>query len=187
MPYRKNPIRLARAIEHQTTSGTASAKQLEQLQSTQKEYGLPDSDSAFAELRSQINSAHLPSQDQNDTTTRILRVYEEALSQRAKTLAAAFGVVRDYIDAVNEFLEGKQLVTATEEIEATPRLQIRNDDEMLSQLDTLSSGERQIAGLIYSASHIAQGNVILVDEPELSLHIDWQRKIIRAMVQQVAV
>ena len=161
------------------------SKQLERLQSTHKEYGLPDSDSAFAELRSQIDSSNLPGQEQDDTTTRILSVYEKALSQRAETLAEAFRVARDYIDAVNEFLDGKRLVTATEDIEATPRLQIRNDDNTLSQLDTLSSGERQIAGLIYSASHIAQGNVILVDEPELSLHIDWQRKIIRAMVQRL--
>ena len=97
----------------------------------------------------------------------------------------AFRPVREYIDAVNDFLEGKQLVTAAQDVESTPRLQIRHDDDRLSPLDTLSSGERQIAGLVYSASHVAQGNVILVDEPELSLHIDWQRKIIHGMMQQL--
>ena len=85
---------------------------------------------------------------------------------------------------MNNFLDGKQLVTVEQDVEATPKLQIRHDDGTLNPLDTLSSGERQIAGLIYAASHVAQNNVILVDEPELSLHIDWQRKIIGAMVQQ---
>ncbi len=161
------------------------SEQLDELQSTESEYGLPDSNSAFVELKSQLNTTGILDRDRDEATTiRILKVYEEALNQRAKFLTEAFRVVREYIDAVNDFLDGKQLVTATPDVESTPRLQIRHDDDRLSPLDTLSSGERQIAGLIYSASHIAEGNVILVDEPELSLHIDWQRKIINAMMQQ---
>ena len=161
------------------------SEQLDELQSTESEYGLPDSNSAFVELKSQLRTSGILDRDRDEATTiRILRVYEEALNQRAKLLTEAFRVVREYIDAVNDFLEGKQLVTATPDVESTPRLHIRHDEDRLSPLDTLSSGERQIAGLIYSASHIAEGNVILVDEPELSLHIDWQRKIIHAMMQQ---
>ena len=137
------------------------------------------------ELKSQLRSSGLLDRGHDETTTiRILKVYEEALTQRAKLLMEAFRAVREYIDAVNNFLEGKQLVTATSDVESTPRLQIRHGDNRLSPFDTLSSGERQIAGLVYSASHVAKGNVILVDEPELSLHIDWQRKIIHAMMQQ---
>ena len=162
------------------------SQQLDHLQSTEGEYGLPDSNSAFVELKSQLQSSDLSGRDHDETTTvRILKVYEEALKQRANLLMDAFRPVREYIDAVNDFLEGKQLVTATPDVESTPRLHIRHDNARLSPLDTLSSGERQIAGLIYSASHVAEGNVILVDEPELSLHIDWQRKIIHAMMQQL--
>ena len=164
---------------------TSISDQLDELQSTESEYGLPDSNSAFVELKSQLSSSGILDRDHDETTTiRILKVYEEALTQRAKLLMEAFRVIREYIDAVNDFLQGKQLVTATPDVESTPRLQIRHHDDRLSPLDTLSSGERQIAGLIYSASHVARGNVILVDEPELSLHIDWQRKIIHSMMQQ---
>ena len=161
--------------------------QLDELQSTERAYGLPDSNSAFLELKSQLRTSGLQDRDRDELTTiRILKVYEEALKQRASILTEAFHTVHEYIDAVNDFLEGKQLVTATPDVESTPRLQIRHEDDgKLSPLDTLSSGERQIAGLIYSASHVAKGNVILVDEPELSLHIDWQQKIIQAMVRQL--
>ena len=160
--------------------------QLEQLRVTQSEYGLPDSDSAFAALRTQLNSSDHLGQDHAGTTTRILKVYEEALTQRESNLRAAFRPVREYIDVVNQFLDGKQLVTEppVQEPGGTPQLQIKHDDGELVKLDTLSSGERQIAGLIYSASHIARGSVILVDEPELSLHINWQRDVIGAMVAQ---
>ena len=164
---------------------TAISHQLDELQSTESAYGLADSNSAFAELKSQLQQSGILATDHDETTTiRILEVYEKALIQRGQLLTDAFRVVREYIDAVNDFLEEKQLVIATPDVESTPRLHIRHGDDRLSPLDTLSSGERQIAGLIYSASHVAQGNVILVDEPELSLHIDWQRKIIHAMMQQ---
>ena len=165
---------------------TSIGDQLLQLQDLQSEYGLPDISSDFDGLRSAIESAGSLAQYQDITTTRVLRVYEHALEERENNLRDAFDTVRAYINAVNQFFNEKQLVTAsTHEIDATPRLQIRYGDGNLSELDTLSSGERQVAGLIYSASRMASGNVILVDEPELSLHIDWQRTIIRAMVQQL--
>lgn len=161
-------------------------KQLEQLQKTQAEYGIPDSNSAFDALKSQLDSTEILGQEPDDTTTRVLRVYESALSQRDENLKTAFARVRNYIDAVNDFFNGKQLATApASEYDSTLRLHILHEDGTVSQLEALSSGERQITGLIYSASHIAQGNIILVDEPELSLHIDWQRTIIGAMVQQL--
>ncbi len=159
---------------------------LEQLQQTQEEYGLLDRDSTFEDLKSQLGSTELLNQEEQDTTTRVLRVYEEILDQRYQNLIHEFDAVRAYIDAVNCFLEGKQLVTALrQDTDSTPSLQIRHSDGELNSLETLSSGERQIAGLIYSASRIDKSSTILVDEPELSLHIDWQRKIIDAMKKQL--
>lgn len=161
------------------------SEQLDRLQSTQAEYGLAESHAAFVELKSQIASSQLTQSDQDDSTHRILEIYDETLAQRTRNLDDAYRRVRQYIDSVNAFLHGKQLVTATHDVETTPGLQIRHDDNTLSPLETLSSGERQIAGLIYSASQVAKGNIVLVDEPELSLHIDWQRQVLRAMLQQL--
>lgn len=160
--------------------------QLDELQTLQSEYGLPDLGSDFDALRSDIGSPTELTRSDSDTTTRVLSVYEYVLAERMKNLQEAFDAVRAYITAVNRFFQEKQLVTAsTNEDDSVPRLHIKYEDGTLSELDTLSSGERQVAGLIYSASRVAQGNVVLVDEPELSLHIDWQRTIIKAMVEQL--
>ncbi len=159
---------------------------LEHLREKQSEYGVPEGNTAFDALRSQLSTSQRQGQGRDDTTTRVLLVYEDALRRRDQNLEDAFATVRQYINAVNDFLEGKQFaVSATPEGSPTPRLQIRHSNGTLSQLGTLSSGERQVAGLIYSASHLAEGSVILVDEPELSLHIDWQQSIIEAVVQQL--
>ena len=49
-------------------------------------------------------------------------------------------------------------------------------------LSALSSGERQILTMLYSASRSRfQSGIFLLDEPELSLHIDWQRIILREL------
>ena len=161
-------------------------KQLDQLQYLQSEYGLPDIDSDFDALRTELGSPSSLTRADDVTTTRVLNVYEYVLAERRRNLQEAFETVRAYITAVNHFFTEKQLVTtSTDEMDDTPLLHIKHKDGTLSELDTLSSGERQVAGLIYSASRVAQGNVVLVDEPELSLHIDWQRTIIKAMVEQL--
>ena len=54
-------------------------------------------------------------------------------------------------------------------------------------LSALSSGERQILTMLYSASRTRfLSGVFLIDEPELSLHIDWQRIVLRELQSQSA-
>lgn len=47
-------------------------------------------------------------------------------------------------------------------------------------IDMLSSGEKHLVRILLE-SLSAQGNCIIIDEPELSLHIDWQRELVSAM------
>ncbi|RKZ62828.1 MAG: hypothetical protein DRR08_05060 [Candidatus Parabeggiatoa sp. nov. 2] len=49
--------------------------------------------------------------------------------------------------------------------------------------EKLSSGEKQMLSfLCYNA--FINNSIILVDEPELSLHVDWQRLLLRILMQQ---
>ena len=52
-------------------------------------------------------------------------------------------------------------------------------------LRALSSGERQIVTMLYSASRSPfKSGPLLIDEPELSLHVDWQRIILGEIENQ---
>ena len=162
------------------------ASLLDRLQTSETEFGLSETNSPFADLKQKMESTNVIDPDrQEHLIARILTIYEEAFNQRAEFITGAFTTVREYIDAANNFLTNKDFVIATQDVAATPRIQIRHNDGTYSPLDTMSSGERQIAGLIYSATQVATGNIILVDEPELSLHVDWQRQIINAMIKQL--
>uniref|UniRef100_A8G7Y1 Uncharacterized protein n=1 Tax=Serratia proteamaculans (strain 568) TaxID=399741 RepID=A8G7Y1_SERP5 len=49
--------------------------------------------------------------------------------------------------------------------------------------DVLSAGEKQMLSFIcYNAFH--QNAIIFIDEPELSLHVDWQRQLYRILKKQ---
>jgi ABC-type lipoprotein export system ATPase subunit len=52
-----------------------------------------------------------------------------------------------------------------------------NNDQIVI-FDNLSSGEQQLL-LMFSRiiSNIAHGDVMLIDEPEVSMHIEWQQKL----------
>ncbi len=46
------------------------------------------------------------------------------------------------------------------------------------QLQKLSSGERQIVIMFYALLfHATQGSVVILDEPEISLHVSWQQRL----------
>ncbi len=47
-------------------------------------------------------------------------------------------------------------------------------------LAALSSGEKQVLRIFTELLHVG-GSAVLIDEPEISLHIDWQRELIKSM------
>lgn len=67
--------------------------------------------------------------------------------------------------------DGQRIVTANGDV-------IRAEDEKI-QLDQLSSGEKQIL-LILTTVFLQEEKsaVLLMDEPEISLHITWQDRLI---------
>ena len=45
-------------------------------------------------------------------------------------------------------------------------------------LDELSSGEKQVISLLAGLYLYPQKSIVLIDEPELSLSIDWQKRLL---------
>ncbi|WP_420223917.1 AAA family ATPase [Pigmentiphaga litoralis] len=55
---------------------------------------------------------------------------------------------------------------------------MRADSQEIIIFDALSSGEQQILTMIIKAVALASaGTVVLIDEPEISLHVAWQRRL----------
>ena len=102
--------------------------------------------------------------------------------------------VEDFVKSCNNYLSSQD--QSTELAQKRSRNTQSEDDKILSlnrkdlkvsvtseksnrriPLSSLSSGEKQMISL-FARLHLYSGNkIILIDEPELSLSIDWQRKI----------
>jgi len=140
----------------------------------------------YVSLRDLINSFTLTETSER-TVARILNVYKKSLEKRVRIQKTAFEVINRYVDAVNEFLEDKklELTLRTSNLYDEPSVRTKFSDGSTSELQTLSSGERQIITLIYAATHMSKQRVVLIDEPEISLHVDWQRRLLRKMAEQL--
>lgn len=81
------------------------------------------------------------------------------------------------IELVNSILEGKKIARIEK-----GRLVVETDKGETHGLNDLSSGEKQIVLLLIEISRrIVPGSVILIDEPEISLHLAWQRGLVVAL------
>jgi predicted ATP-binding protein involved in virulence len=106
---------------------------------------------------------------------------EQGLANSSATLSGR-GKVDRYLECVNSFLEGKKLVVNLQGEELhLPPVDLKFDDGTRSGLGALSSGERQIVTLMYAATEVNSYKVLLVDEPEISLHVRWQRLLLSKM------
>src|SRR2546421_2837774 len=116
----------------------------------------------------------------------ILEVYKRSLEERASVQENSLKIIKTYLDSVNRFLDGKDLVLRKAKTTQVPIVQVKfHETDLFSPIGALSSGERQIVTLIYSATHMNTQKVVLIDEPEISLHIDWQSLLIPEMVAQL--
>lgn len=81
------------------------------------------------------------------------------------------------VELVNSVLDGKKIARIQR-----GRVVVETDKGEAHGLDDLSSGEKQIVLLLVEIlRRIALGSVILLDEPEISLHPAWQRGLMAAL------
>ena len=86
--------------------------------------------------------------------------------------------LRRYEKTVNSFLEGKSV-----EVDESGKLKIESSSPSGLNPFILSSGEKQILILLTQALlRVDDPVVYIADEPELSLHVLWQEKLLNSLV-----
>lgn len=138
----------------------------------------------------------------------VIAVYRNILKKELVEIEQIFSEFTTFIDSLNSFLNRKRVEIFNQSSDSfQPLLRLRYlnfdefdnvdltlDDESSFQdkhelqrygdLYGLSSGERQIVGLLY-ATHISSQEIILIDEPEISLHTMWQEVLLEELQIQV--
>ena len=89
-----------------------------------------------------------------------------------------FALLRHYEEAVNSFLDDKSV-----EVDDSGDLKIKSSSGSNLDWHFLSSGEKQILILLTEALlRVNEPVVYIADEPELSLHIRWQVKLLKSLI-----
>jgi energy-coupling factor transporter ATP-binding protein EcfA2 len=111
----------------------------------------------------------------------ILEPHLEGLSSRFENLSGVYELTSKFLKSVNKFFRDKNLVYSVRsglEIKLTRNNELRQ----VVQVSQLSSGEQQLL-LLFCYVLVAQdtSSIFIIDEPEISLNILWQRMLVSSL------
>jgi ABC-type lipoprotein export system ATPase subunit len=130
--------------------------------------GLLDPQSDTLDLRSDLDPTEL-------------RVLQTWLDDSGEKLAA-FQDLLDRIELLRTILNDKFLYK-TIEVDRENGLRARSSGGEVIPLMQLSSGEQHELVLLYDLLfNVRSDSLVMIDEPELSLHVSWQRRFIEDMI-----
>ena len=156
-----------------------STKDLEELLPLRRAAISDQVDKLYAELSHKLNQ-EIPDNDVDnikDANFRFKRIREEysAVASKRKELHNPLEVLDLFVDTI---FQGRR-IQVTQEI----MLGKGSDEDKIISSDKLSAGQQQMLSfLCYNA--FSDNTTIFIDEPELSLHINWQRYLPRILMQQ---
>jgi ABC-type glutathione transport system ATPase component len=116
----------------------------------------------------------LPAGKLDPAVARVLAVYAEDTRQKLESLSRLLNRVRVFKTLIEQRFAPK-----TVEIDRQTGFIIRNRSGAIVPLEKLSSGEQHQLVLFFELLFELESNaLILIDEPELSLHISWQKQFV---------
>ncbi len=128
--------------------------------------------------------------DAEPTALLILGQYLDDLEERFRLLQHDAQQMTLFRDTLNNMLEGKVVRFALDVARPRNSLEVVAVDGTTIPLTSLSSGEQQLVVMLGRLlfPHRTQGpSLVLLDEPEISLHPQWQVALSRALKQVAAV
>ncbi len=139
-------------------------------------YGLTSElaiDELIAALKSTKASRHAGMLEQ------ILRPYIDGIRARLDALQATQKAVSTFVETMNAFYRQKNI---SFNLRDGITIQSKSGEQL--NPNALSSGEKQLLLLFCNVLGAAdQPSVFLIDEPELSLNVKWQRKLVDALLE----
>lgn len=108
----------------------------------------------------------------------LLMPYIESTEGRLQALEPIYNITDRFVSTVNGFLSDKTLSYTL-----SHGFAIRNKLQMGLDPSQLSSGEQQLLLLFcYVLTGRDQPSVFMIDEPEISLNIKWQRQLVQSLL-----
>lgn len=147
----------------------------------------PSSTLARNFIRSFQNGNSMASSSVTAEPTDLAEIYVRALIEAKYRSRGMFSRFNSFVESMDSFLDPDRSLKIGAQYSGSPSLKIsfNNDYRRSYGVSGLSSGERQLFTLLYASWRAKdESTFMLIDEPEISLHIDWQRQILPEMYKQ---
>lgn len=109
----------------------------------------------------------------------IIQLFVNSTNARLNALQELYQVLDDFINAINKFYTNKNL-----SFNLSKGFSIRHKSGEKLRLEMLSSGEKQLLLLfINTITATDQATIFIIDEPEISLNITWQRMLLKTLLK----
>jgi len=152
-------------------------KQHERRSAEYSKYGLttPLNVEPFIQSMSQSDQAAM------QVLYTVMRPYVDGINVRLAPLKSVYDAIHSLLQSVNTFYRNK-----TVHFNVDKGFTFKSGEERLDPR-FLSSGERQLL-LLFCNTILARGqaSLLIIDEPELSLNVKWQRQLIQALLSSTA-
>ena len=161
-----------------TASKKSIEKRVKKLESQCKEfaqYGLLPKFSG-KEILAAVSSAP-PSH--TSIIVNVLNPYLDSLKKKLETMSEVYKRVDSFVSIINRFLTNKKLA-----FDLHSGIAITANDGTFIEPAMLSSGERHLF-LLFCNSLVAvdRPSILMIDEPEISLNIKWQRRLLASLLE----
>lgn len=112
----------------------------------------------------------------------VLEPYVQGLEVRLTALQELHDVLATFMFSINDLYQGKRV-----EFNLREGLKILTAEGKLLPHEYLSSGEKQLLLMLCNTVMARdQTSIFVIDEPELSLNVKWQRKMVKTLLQCVS-
>jgi energy-coupling factor transporter ATP-binding protein EcfA2 len=109
----------------------------------------------------------------------VLVPYVRSIEARLKALHGIHSLLETFLANINAFFGETKRV----EFDVRRGLSIRSRRDEELDLEMLSSGEKQLLLLLCDAAAARErASILIIDEPEISLNIKWQRQLVQALL-----
>ncbi len=118
--------------------------------------------------------------DKLATISNTLNPYIDGIEKKLDAIENTKNIINTFITVLNDFYTGKELSFS---INSGLKIKSLYNDKDILDPTMLSSGEKQLL-LLFCNTITAreQASIFIIDEPELSLNVKWQRKLIDALL-----
>jgi len=115
-----------------------------------------------------------------DSIYAVLHPYVDSIMAKLEALSDIYILIEKFINNLNEFFKDKRV-----EFNINKGIKIYSGESELKH-NMLSSGEKQLLMLFCNIFPAREHrSVFIIDEPEISLNIKWQRKLIKSLLELI--